>query len=136
MEEMRFVDTSAWYAAYVSVDTNHAVVLNSLFSEGGSLITSDFVVDETITLLLARRERARAEKFGRDILNGGIARLEVVTLADFRSAFDLFVQYRDKAWSFTDFTSLILMQRLSIRDAISLDHDFEQMPGIVVHPVR
>jgi predicted nucleic acid-binding protein len=131
---MRFVDTSAWYAAYVPVDANHAAVRESLFARGESLVTSDFVVDETMTLLIARHERARAVQFGRDVLTGGIALLEVVTLSDIRAAYDLVVRFNDKAWSFTDFTSLIVMQRLSIGDAVSLDRDFEQVPGTVVHP--
>jgi uncharacterized protein len=136
MEEMRFVDTSAWYAAYVPADPNHAAVRDSLFAQDASLITSDFVVDETITLLSARRERRRAVQFGRDILIMGIARLEVVTLADMRAAYDFLIQFRDKAWSFTDFTSFVVMQRLSINKAVSLDRDFEQMPGIAVYPAH
>jgi uncharacterized protein len=139
MEEMRFVDTSAWYAAYVPADSNHAAVRESLFAEGSSLITSDFVLDETITLLTllsARNERRRAVQFGRELLIKGIARLEIVTLMDIRAAYDILVLYRDKQWSFTDFTSLIVMQRLSIREAVSLDRDFHQMPEINVYPAR
>jgi predicted nucleic acid-binding protein len=129
---MIFVDTSAWFAAYVPTDPQHQAVSRRLRSETGPVITTDFVVDETMTLLLARRERQRAVNFGRDLLEQGVARLEILTLADLVNAYTVFCRYDDKAWSFTDCTSFVLMQRLRIVEAVALDDHFRQMPGITV----
>ncbi len=95
-------------------------------------MTTDYVVDETITLLMARRERQRAIDFGKDLLITGVARLELLTRADLVPAYQAFCRYRDKAWSFTDCTSLVIMQRLGIVEALALDQHFRQMPGIAV----
>jgi predicted nucleic acid-binding protein len=131
---MIFVDTSAWFAAYVPTDPQHRAVSMLLRSADQPLVTTDYVLDETVTLLIARRERQRAINFGSDLLVKNTAQLELVAHADLVQAFQLMTQYRDKAWSFTDCTSLVVMQRLGIGEAISLDRHFRQMPGITVHP--
>jgi hypothetical protein len=135
VEEVTFVDTSAWYAAYVSSDPQHHTVSRLLRSADRSFFTSDFVIDETMTFLLARGERRRAIKFGRDLLITGIVRVELLTLPDLLNAYEVFAKNIDKQWSFTDCTSLVLMQRLRVPEAVSLDKDFQQMPGIHVVPL-
>jgi predicted nucleic acid-binding protein len=61
-----------------------------------------------------------------------VARLEVLILADLVDAYRVFCRYDDKAWSFTDCTSFVLMQRMRIVEAFALDEHFRQMPGIAV----
>lgn len=129
---MIFVDTSAWYAAYVPSDSKNRVVVASLHDSNEVVVTTNFVIDETITLLQCRGERHRALNFGRDLLVNKIARIEHVSVADFYNAYSTFVKYSDKAWSFTDCTSYVLMQRLAITKDVTLDHHFVQMPGIQV----
>ena len=132
---MTFVDTGAWYAAYVPSDPQHAVVSRYLRTVSKPFLTSDFVVDETTTLMLRRGERQRAVQFGKDVLITGIVRLELITLADLIQAYQIFIQYHDKDWSFTDCTSYVLMRRLKISEAVSLDRHFHQMPTISVVPL-
>ncbi len=56
---MIFVDTSAWYATEVQDDVNHEQArkfLSQLASgRHGVAITTDYVLDETLTLLRSRR---------------------------------------------------------------------------------
>jgi len=129
-----FVDTSAWYAAYVANDPHHAVVKNLLAASSSRLITTDQILAESLTLLRARGEYARAILLGRDLLAGGIAQVIQLTADDLEKAFVILTTYADQAWSFVDCTSLVVMQRIDLRDALSLDRHFRQMPGIVVHP--
>jgi uncharacterized protein len=129
-----FVDTSAWYAAYVANDPHHAVVKNILASVSSRLITTDQILAESLTLLRARGEYARAVLLGRDLLAGGVAQIIRLTADDLEKAFVIFSTYADQAWSFVDCTSFVAMQRMNVRDALSLDGHFRQMPGIVVHP--
>lgn len=129
---MIFVDTSAWFAAYVPTDPQHRAVADFLRADSRPIVTSDHVVDETITLLIARRERQRAIAFGKDLLISGVARLEMLTLTDLVQAFQTLSRYQDKTWSFTDCKSLVIMQRLGVAEALTLDKHFRQMPGITV----
>jgi uncharacterized protein len=57
---MIFVDTGAWFAAIVPTDPNHQRAASFLATNREPLITTDYVVDETLTLLRARGERQRA----------------------------------------------------------------------------
>ena len=56
---MIFVDTSAWYAIEVEDDINHETArefLTKLASgKHGVLITNDYVLDETMTLLRSKK---------------------------------------------------------------------------------
>jgi predicted nucleic acid-binding protein len=64
-----FVDTGPWYAATVPNDPRHADVLASHRQNGLPLITTDYVLDEALTLLRSRGEHLRAIALGRRILD-------------------------------------------------------------------
>lgn len=58
---MIFVDTGAWYARLVADDVDHAQAIAWFRSPPDRVATSDYVVDELLTLLKARGDaRARA----------------------------------------------------------------------------
>ena len=50
-----------------------------------------------------------------------------MTPDDEDEAWAIFKKHRDKAWSFTDCTSMAVMQRLDVTTAFALDEHFEQM---------
>jgi hypothetical protein len=129
-----FVDTGGWYAAYVLSDPDHVRVATLIDDPRSRLITTDLVLAESLNLLRARGEYQRAIVLGRNLLANSAADLIHVTLQDIQRAFVIFETYRDKAWSFTDCSSLVVMQRLGVREAISLDQHFRQMPGISIYP--
>lgn len=131
---MSFVDTGAWYAAYVRSDPAHAIVKQLIDNPGERLVTTDFVLAETLNLLQARGEVGRATILGQQILTRQIADLVQVSASDVQKAFVYFSTQHSRGWSFTDCTSFVVMQRLGINRAISLDAHFRQMPGIVVAP--
>ena len=128
---MTFVDTSAWFAAYVPTDPQHRAVQQAL-AAAGRLVTSDYVLDETLTLLKARGHVDRARFFGARLLDGRAANLEYLTRGDVQQAWITFSTFRDKAWSFTDCTSYAVMKRLGIISVVALDEHFRQMSGIAV----
>jgi predicted nucleic acid-binding protein len=86
--------------------------------------TSNFIADETLTLLRYRAGRGPAVQFGDLLYSGKLCRLEHVTKADQKTAWRLFLQYRDHCFSFTDCTSFSLMKPLRIETAIAIDSDF------------
>lgn len=119
-----FVDTGAWYALVDARDPDHSAVASCLAQHRGRLATSNFVFDETVTLLRSRLGHRVARTFGETLLAGGIAVIVRVTPADEVRAWEIFARYRDKGFSFTDCTSFALMKRMRIATAVALDDDF------------
>ena len=61
---MIFVDTGAWFASVVPSDRDHAAATHWLNQNTQPLITTDYIVDETLTLLKARGQALRAMVYG------------------------------------------------------------------------
>ena len=131
---MIFVDTSAWFAASVPNDDYHSHARAWLGQNAEPLVTTDYVLDELVTLLKSRGEFQRAVSLGEEILHERIARLEWVTPADVEDAWDVFRRFRDKRWSFTDCTSRVVMERLSLSTAFAFDEHFRQFGNVTVLP--
>ena len=68
---MVFVDTGAWFALHVPTDPHHQQAVEWLQDNDEPLVTTDFVIDETLTLLLVRKERRRALEVGRLLIESG-----------------------------------------------------------------
>jgi len=130
---MDFVDTSAWFAYFVPIDPNHQRVRSCLHSSQGPLISTDYCVDETLTLLLARGELRRALVAGRAFFQEDIARLHFLTARQISRAWVLFQQRAAAGWSFTDCTSKVVIDELAIKTAVALDAHFREF-GILVAP--
>ena len=81
-----------------------------------------------------RGEYERALRLGQSIIDGAIAQLEWITPADLRAAWDMFRLFRDKQWSFTDCTSRVVIERLSISTAFAFDEHFRQFGNVTVVP--
>jgi uncharacterized protein len=129
-----FVDTGAWYAAFVSNDPDHAAAATWFRNNTSPLMTTDYVLDELFTLLLVRREIPIAMKIGPPLLEQSLATLEFVLPQDVRQAWAVFQAYRDKAWSFTDCVSRVVMQRMGIAEAFAFDDHFRQFGTVSVFP--
>lgn len=96
------------------------------------LLTSDYVIDETLTLLRYRGAFERAIAFGMAVFQGVLADVYWVDQSDILNAWRMFQEYRDKAWSFTDCVSFVVIERLEIRQAIAFDRHFSQFGGVEV----
>ena len=131
---MIFVDTGAWFACVVPWDANHAVASAWLSQNRDPLITTDFILDETLTLLRARNETPRAIAQGDQLFGGTWAKLHSVTEQDTRNAWQLFRNYADKEWSFTDCTSKVVIEKLGLTTAFSFGHHFRQFGSVRVVP--
>jgi predicted nucleic acid-binding protein len=100
----------------------------SLCQEGSLFITTNFVVDETLTLLRVRVGHWLAVEFGEEIRKPSYL-LTLVTISREieETAWTLFRRRNGKLnWSFTDCTSFALMKELGIHRAFTHDHNFEQ----------
>ncbi len=131
---MIFVDTGAWYALATASDVDHAAAKAFIASNIEVLLTSDYVVDELLTLFGVRGHKPMGIEWRRDVLDRGGTSLVRVTEDDFSNALKIYEQFQDKAWSFTDCTSYVIMQRLGITRAFSFDRHFHQFGTVKVVP--
>jgi len=129
-----FVDSGAWFASLIPVDPDHAAASAGLARNRQPLITTDYVVDETLTLLRVRGQKSRAASFGSKVLAGALAHLHFVTPDEFQEAWEVFLRYDDKNWSFTDCTSKRIIEKLDIALAFSFDHHFRQFGNVIIVP--
>lgn len=120
-----FVDTSAWFALAYEGDPYHAAA-QSFIASSPRLLTTNFIIDETITLTLARLGYLPARALGEKLWSEELARIIYVSQSDQRTAWELFKAYDDKTFSFTDCTSFAVMERLGLEYAFAFDADFEQ----------
>ena len=124
-----FVDTAGFLALWDAADQYHqqAVSLQAQMArKRRHFLTSDYVVDETVTLLLIRHSHDAASDFLRTIEDSEFLRLEWVTPDRFSAGSKLFRLHDDKEWSFTDCVSFALMRELKIHDCFTTDHHFRQ----------
>jgi predicted nucleic acid-binding protein len=97
---------------------------------------STYVADEVITLLRMRVGHAVAVQVGEALLGSRWCRMMDVdgTLRD--SAWNLFVRYADKVFSFTDCTSFALMRALELAEAFTFDRSDFAGAGFVAIPAK
>ena len=131
---MVFVDTGAWFAFFVSDDPNHARIRAWFDATRPPLLTSDFVVDETLTLLVARKRLASAFSAGNALFHRSLATIHFISPEQFHRAWIVFMQRASAGWSFTDCTSKVLIDDLEIRTAAALDDHFRQFGNVTVVP--
>lgn len=104
-----FVDTGAWFAYFVRRDPDHAAALQWVQTNRLPLLTTDFVLDELFTLLKRRESLSVAIAAGTTLLHKAVTRVERVSEQDFTRAWEVFQQYHDKEWSFTDCTLITML---------------------------
>ncbi len=131
---MIFVDTSAWYALAVPSAAEHTRAVAWLTSNHTPLVTTDYIVDELLTLMKMRREYQRARRLGQQLLAEHVVSIEWVSQVDVFRAWQIYQQFEDKAWSFTDCVSRVMMERLGIQTAFAFDDDFRQFGTVSVVP--
>lgn len=134
MRNKIFLDTCALFAYFDKSDIEHKKISEFIDSSTFKLFTSNYIVDELITLL-------RYRKFSIDILKQFIdeiwmqsfCKLIYVSPAIEQKAWKLLVKYKEHRFSFTDCTSFIIMRENSITSVCSMDHHFKLM-GFDVFP--
>ena len=131
------IDSGVFYAHADTDATRHndAVRVFDAIIDGeeGQPYTSDYLYDETVTLTLSRTGSfERAKQVGRRIR--GVASypdlviLEHVDQPVFRDAVETFERFDDQGLSFTDATTIALLEKRDIDAVLSFDDDFD---GIV-----
>jgi hypothetical protein len=90
-KETIFVDTSAWYATVDKSDQDHRAAVAKIQNLSHPLVTSNYIFDETLTLLKTRLGPAIAAQFGKTLWNQEIATLIRINENDEDRAWKLFL---------------------------------------------
>ena len=123
------IDTAGFLSLWDAADQHHkraAQLQTELTRKGRRFLTSDYVVDETVTLLLVRHSRAAAADFLQTVISSKALQLQWMDSDRFQAAASLFTRHNDKQWSFTDCASFALMHELRLSDCFTTDHHFRQ----------
>jgi uncharacterized protein len=134
MARALFIDTWGWVALGHRRDSKHQEVselYRTLRVQKSHIYTSDYVLDETITLVFRREVYADALRFITGLLRSADQKLitvEQISAERFQEAWRLRQRFQDKPHiSFTDLTSMILMQERHIKQILTDDEHFEQV---------
>jgi len=125
-----FIDTSFLVAFLYKKDQDHqkatdifkqTIVTDSRIVQ----ITTDYVLDETLTTLKVRAGCQVAAEFSKMILQSDLS-IAYITPQIFRQALDYFAKHQDKDYSFTDCVSFIVIENYKIQNVFTFDRHFEQ----------
>lgn len=135
-----FIDTGGWVSVEWKGDDYHEIgspYYSDLLRTGTQLLTSDYVLDETLTRLRQNANLEVAEKYWQAVRDAEkIGRLIVLSIDNSvrEAAFEIFRKYRDQDFSFTDCTSFVLAQREQVDVVFAFDKHFRHF-GLIVQPV-
>ena len=126
-KEKVFIYTSAIYALLNLKDENHRKAVNyyeNLKKKNAIIITTNYIIDETYTLLMIRK----GQEFAVDFIDKLRIAFNVfyVEKTDDDQAIEILKKYIDKNFSFTDAMSFHIMKRDKIKTAFAFDKHFIQ----------
>jgi len=132
-----FVDTSAWFAMADASDPRHEqmrALRTRELSRRTRFVITDYVVDETLTLLRSRLGIDAARRWWWGIGESDRVTVERVDPVRTEKALEWFFGWPDHGFSFTDCTSFVVMRELGLRRALTTDRHFaeagfEVVPG-------
>ncbi len=125
-----FIDTSAFCALAIPKDQNNsnAKAIHTKLQEQKAIIyTSDYVLDESYTLLKMRGSHTTSVKFMDEIGKSHINILRIDEHIE-TAAKTIFRKFEDKRLSFTDCTSFVLINQFGIEAVFAFDEHFKYHP--------
>ena len=112
---MIFIDTSAFLAIENRGDSYHETGVrfrDACLKSRQLFITSDYVLDESYTIIRLRAGHDIAVQFGEALRSSRFIHIQHVTPEIIEDAWKIFKTYGDHDFSFTDCTSFVLMEQL------------------------
>ena len=125
-----FIDTGVFVAARNKSDVNHKraieLLREALQGKYGAIYTSDYIFNEAVTVALIRTGKPEiALDIGNFILSSKKLKILHVDHTVFIEAWKNFNKYMNKRLSFTDATSITLIERYGIKQIMSFDKHFD-----------
>ena len=129
MKNTIFVDTSGFYALLIKQDDKHEEAKATLMrasQEKHQFITTDYILDETITLLHSRGHGHLLASFLETIFSSRACTVVWVEQERFLKTRSFFLRHSDHNWSFTDCVSFVVMKELKLTSALTKDKHFQE----------
>ncbi len=127
MARRLFVDTAGWMSMADKNDKLHIDCIRARdewLKKGNLLLTTDYVIDETLTLIRTRIGIDGAEKWWDQVSGSPRLKVEWIHFERVEKARRWFFKWRDKSFSFTDCTSFVVMKELKLKRALTGDKHF------------
>ena len=124
-----FIDTSGFFAMLAKDDDRHAAAAKLVAAarkRKRGFVTTDYVLDETATLLKARRKTHLLATLFERLDQSRACRIEWTDSERYHDVREFFVKHADQGWSFTDCLSFVVMSDLRLREALTKDLHFQQ----------
>jgi uncharacterized protein len=124
-----FVDTSGFFSLLSPRDVSHkeaVEILKKAQRTNQLFVTTDYVIDETATLLNARGLGHLAGIFFNTVNSSHVCRIEWMDQERFARTQNYFEKHLDHIWSFTDCFSFLIMKELELRNALTKDRHFKE----------
>ncbi len=137
---MIFVDTGAWTVYLDRKDQYHGDALkihDDLGQQSIKLLTTDYVIDESATLIRYKANQSLAVEFLNHIEHHERAGSLIVVKIDntlFEEAKRIFRQYDSTVLSFTDCTSFAVCRKHKIDQVFAFDQHFAMMGLTLIKP--
>ena len=132
---MIFVDTTFWVGDADSNDdfhsSAHAVVEAIRTGKTPAALTTDFVLDETVTILGKRKGFGadNASKVAKAVLASPRVYTVYVDETAFKESLRLYPAFRGTL-SLTDVSTIVTMKAYGVKEVFSHDSDFDRIEGI------
>ncbi|HET8563083.1 MAG TPA: PIN domain-containing protein [Candidatus Binatia bacterium] len=123
-----FLDTGAFLALADEDDRYHTAaksIYTELLQSRPQLLTSNFVLSETYTLIRSKVSHQATVEFMKRLDQTGLKALRVSEAIE-QTAKVIFMRYNDKDFSFVDCTSFALIDHHRIDHAFAFDAHFRQ----------
>jgi uncharacterized protein len=127
--EPLFLDTGYLIAIEAVDDQHHQLALehwNTLVRSLPPLVTTSYVCSEVVTFFNVRNQHAKAVELGNRLVRSRAIRFIHVEEVLFHEGWDYLAGHADKSYSLTDCVSFVVMKRLGIRTALTVDRHFVQ----------
>ena len=124
-----FIDTSGFYALLAAKDDRHCEAVACVqHATAGTwrFLTTDYVLDETATILKVRGLAHLLPAFFAGVENSRLCRVRWTDAAMFAQAKTFFLRHGDKTYSFSDCVSFCTMRSLGLHTALTKDSHFQQ----------
>ena len=124
-----FADSSFFCALAAKRDSVHDAALaafDELVDENRLIVTTDYIIDEALTLTKARTNSMVALALLDRIENSPAVILELMSGIRLDAAKLFFRKHADHGYSFTDCTSFVVMRELGLTDALTTDRHFRE----------
>jgi uncharacterized protein len=127
LKKRLFVDTAGWMAMADAKDPLHSRSIyarDRWLEKDGIPATSNYILDETLTLIRMRIGIDAAEKWWAMVSESPRCIVEWIGPEETEKAVRWFFGWKDQSFSFTDCTSFVLMRKLGIEKALTGDRHF------------